>query len=372
MKSLLYIATNPIDLEHLGGVEKKILGHCKCFSCFFKTYLINYTACYEVKGDSVNVINTFNPQTKKRRFELFNRALEIAKKEKCNVYVRYPYTDPFFLNLCRKLKSIGCKVIIEIPTYPYRNNHGHTLFSYIRLWADTFFSSFLRRYVDRIVTYSDDKEIFHIKTINTINGIDYGKTDLVQLHGDNNELNLISVAHLYSCHGYDRVIKGLANYCNSMPNRVVNFHIVGEGEVYEDLKHLVTSLRLEKFVFFHGYLSGQDLDKIYNLADVAVNSLAIHRIGLITESTLKAKEYCAKGLPIITAFELDSLSAEDNMRYTYRVPLNDNPIDINSVIRFYDGLRQVPNYNSIIRNHSQMICDMPRTLSPIIAYYKNE
>lgn len=369
MKSLLYIATNPIDLNHLGGVEKKILSHCKCFSKHFKTYLINYSACYEIHGEDVDVLQKYNLGTRLRRFMLFKRALDIARKERCNIYIRYPYTDPFFLSLCIKLKRGGCRTVIEIPTYPYSNNHDHTFFSNLRLKVDTFLSKFLKNYVDRIVTYSNDIEIFGIKTINTVNGVDFSAIDLVPIHNNSNEIHLISVAHLYSCHGYDRVISGLANYYKTNPLVLVYFHIVGEGDVYEELRKMVSSHDIEKFVIFHGFLNGNELSAIYNNSDVAVNSLAIHRIGLTTESTLKAKEYCAKGLPIVTAFELDSLSEDDNKMFTLRVPLNDDPIDIFDIVNFYKELQFIPNYNSTIRERSKLICDMPRTMEPIVSYF---
>lgn len=368
MKSLLYIATNPINFDRLGGIEKKILSHCKCFSSNFNTKLINYSGCYEVTGDDISVLESYNSKSRFRRFELFKRALDIAKKDCCNVYIRYPYTDPVFLNLCRQLKKCGCKIIIEIPTYPYKDNHNHTFFSYLRLWVDTFFSKLLKKYVDRIVTYSEDKAIFGIGTINTINGVDFGKIKIVPLHTNYKEIHLISAAHLYACHGYDRVIRGLANYYLISPQVEVFFHIVGVGEVLDELKLLASEYNIEKYVIFHGYLNSEDLDKVYNISDIAVNSLAIHRIGLTTESTLKAKEYCAKGLPVITAFELDSLSSGDNKKFTYEVPLNDDPINIMEIITFYKNLQETPNYNVVIREKSQRLCDMSQTLAPIMDY----
>ena len=49
------------------------------------------------------------------------------------------------------------------------------------------------------------------------------------------ELNLIGVAEIHQWHGFDRIIKGLANYYSKRQDYIVKFHVVGyffsaEGE----------------------------------------------------------------------------------------------------------------------------------------------
>ena len=79
-----------------------------------------------------------------------------------------------------------------------------------------------------------------IKTIKTINGVDFSKISPVEnVIKKKNEIHLISVAHLYSCHGYDRVIKGLSKYDNTLSEVKVFFDIVGDGQEYEPLKDLI-------------------------------------------------------------------------------------------------------------------------------------
>lgn len=367
---LLYIATLKLNREKLNGVEKKIISQCNFFSRFYDVYLLTYSGLDKIDNGSIIRVEEYNENAKNRRFELFQKAKIIANDGFQYTYIRYPYSDPFFISLLKSLSKKNCKTVIEIPTYPYDKNHDGNLMGYIRLWVDKFLSRFVKKYVGRIITYSDDKFIFDIETINTLNGIDFDNIIPAQRQNDD-YLNLISVAHLYSCHGYDRIIKGLKQYYEKEVLTKVVFHIVGEGQELFNLKSLVEKFQLQDYVKFHGFLSGKELDNIYNMADIAINSLAIHRIGLVTESTLKAKEYCAKGLPIVSAYKLDSLSEGDNECFVYQVPLDDSAVDIFDIVRFYEELSSLyPNYNTVIREHSKQICNMDVTLEPVYNYFE--
>jgi len=370
MNKFLYIATDTISISNPSGVCKKIISQCEVFSSINETYLINYSGKYSFINGKVQEIRQMPQFAKFRRYYLFKEITKFTNGSAYNVYIRYPYSDPLFLFLLSWLKILGCKTIIEIPTYPYTKNHDSNLYSYIRLLTDKVFSVFLRFFVDRIVTYSDDKKIFGIQTINTINGVDFSRINLVNRRNKLYDvINLVGIAHLYSCHGYDRIIKGLAIYNNEKPKTKVKFSIVGNGPEYENLLNLIQKYNVEESVKLLGFQTGESLDKIYDDSDIAVNSLAIHRIGLYTESTLKAKEYCAKGLPIISSYEVDSLSPDDNTKYVYRVPLDDSPITINRIVDFYNRIRDNRNLNEDIRNKSICICDMPVTLKPVIDYF---
>lgn len=367
---LLYIATLKLNRNKLNGVEKKVVSQCSFFSKFYEVFLLTYSGLDKIDNESITRIEEYNDNDKLRRFDLFKKAKMIASQGFQYIYIRYPYSDPSFIFLLRSLYKIKCKIVIEIPTYPYYRNHDGNLMGYVRLWVDNLLSRFIKKYVGRIITYSDDKYIFGVKTINTLNGIDFRKITPAQGHNDDSCINLISVAHLYSCHGYDRIISGLNEYYAKNTLVKVVFHIVGEGQELHNLQSLVDKFQLQDCVKFHGFLTGGDLDNIYNIADIAINSLAIHRIGLVTESTLKAKEYCAKGLPIVSAYKLDSLTEDDNNRFVHLVPLDDSAVDIDGVVSFYKGLPEVPNYKSIIREHSKQICNMDVTLEPVYKYFE--
>lgn len=372
MKKFLYIAPVFINYEKLDGVGKKILNHVSIFNEKYNTVLVNYGE----KGIEINI----NLEEKKiipynrvnRRRALYKVVKKLSEDYYDNVYIRYPFSDYGFISMIKKLKKLGSNIVVEIPTYPYDIELFKSLRNFIKIVIDAIFRRNLKKYVDRIITYSKDNNIYGIKTIKTINGINFDKIKVHKIKNrkDEETINLIAVAILWPNHGYDRVINGLKNYYKSGGKRKVIFHIVGEGNVLSEYKKMIDKYKLDKNVILYGFKNGKDLDDIYEISDIAVNSLAIHRLKLKTESTLKAKEYAAKGLPIISSYEIDAFNEIGNNKYVMKVPANDEAIDIDEVIKFYEEIykNKKSDIHTQIRELSKSICDMKITLNPIIDY----
>ena len=372
MPSLLYIACVNIDLNKPDGVAKKILDHFETFQKDFQVDLVTYEKNRILLKEQDNF--TYLEARKPKRFYLYQLIYKIVKEKGYdNIYIRYPLADPLLLFLLKKIRMINnnVKICIEIATYPYTKSHDGDLKSYLIRKVDSLYSKKLHKFVNRIITFSKDKSIFGIPTINTINGINFSRVKLTESLYDYQKLDLISVSMLYVCHGYDRIIEGLRIYYSVEQKVKVYFHIVGEGPEYNRYRDLINRYSLEKYVFLHGFLSGDNLDNLYGLSHIAVNSLAIHRIGLENESTLKAKEYAAKGLPIISSSFIDSFSSQDNFKYVFKVDGTDSPIDIYKLIIFYNNVYKQPNLHNEIRERSSQVCDMSVALKPVSSFYNS-
>ena len=218
-----------------------------------------------------------------------------------------------FLESCLKsFKKSGVKKILwEIPTYPYDDET--TSFSRkIKKMIDKVFRGNLKKYVSRIVTFSNEKNIFGIETINTGNGIDIDeiRKRKVSDHGD--EINLVAAAVVRDWHGYDRLIEGLSNYKG---DRKISFHLAGDGPSLLIYKELVKKYNLEDKVHFYGLVNKDKLDEIYDIADIAVESLGWHRSKVKFGTSIKTREYLAKGLPIIASSVMDMFP--DGFEYAY-------------------------------------------------------
>ncbi len=87
-------------------------------------------------------------------------------------------------------------------------------------------------------------------------------------------------------------------------------------------------------IIFHGYLSFDQYKDILARADVAVSSLALHRVGLEEASPLKSREYLAYGLPLVLAYVDTDLHDLD-----------------------CDFLLHIPNTEDNLVTHAQMIRD---------------
>lgn len=375
MKKLLYIAPVEIDYEKLYGVGKKIMNHYKVFSKYFDTYLIAYN------NNDIVIYNRDNKKIIKnikihRRYALFNSTIELMKNEKFDcIYFRYPKSEKKLIDMLKKLKYINnnTSIVIEIPTYPYNGDMFISFKNFIIALCDMYYSKKLHKYVSRILTYSNDRKIFNINTINTINGVIFESIRQRSYIGNSKDINLIAVSGMWPCHGYDRLIRGMYNYYKNGGTRYIHFHIVGEGQESKKYKKLIEEYNLNNNVTLYGNQIGENLDKIYDISNIAVNSLAIHRIKLTNESTLKTKEYAAKGLPIISSYPIDVMSTNIS-KYILLVPPDESDIDINLIISFYDDIysdnESIDKVSNEIRSLSKPICDMECTLKDVIKFFQ--
>lgn len=130
------------------------------------------------------------------------------------------------MKLLKDLKKNQLKIIIEIPTYPYKFEFIEKAKILLRkktcafakflmvILQDSIIKNFSVNYIDRIVTYSNDKLIWNTKTINISNAIDTSVISKKRVDCKSNfsNINLIAVSTLNHWHGYDRLIKGLEDY----------------------------------------------------------------------------------------------------------------------------------------------------------------
>ncbi|MEB2629677.1 glycosyltransferase [Peribacillus frigoritolerans] len=372
MKKFLYIAPVLIDDNRLDGVAKKVLSQVSVFEKKYNSTLMSYSNNALRKYDSTGINYMPYPDNTHRRFNLYNAVSELVANEYFDyVYIRYPKSEFKFIDLLKDIKNIGAKIVIEIPTFPYHEN-DKTFKSAGILALDYVLRTQLKKYVDRIVTYSDDKEIFGVKTINTLNGIIFDNIECKKENIISDTINLIGVSAIRSIQGWDRIFKGMNDYYKKGGSQKILFNIVGDGPYLKQYHDLVAKYKLEDRVVFHGFQSGTTLDNLYNSADIGVNSIAIHREKLEKESTLKTKEYVAKGLPIISSYPIEAFSHEENSKYVLQVSPDETLVDIQSIIDFYNSLYITSYKQSLaeeIRESARKKCDMNITLQDVFKYF---
>ena len=259
------------------------------------------------------------------------------------IYIRSNHNaNPFTIRMVKQMKKAGMKVVMEIPTYPYDSEYVAQGMSR-QIFQDRIFRKQLAKHLDAIVTFSDYSEIFGQKTIRISNGIDFNNVKMKSTINDTSHgLNLIGVAEIHEWHGFDRVVKGLAQYYSKPQDYIVRFHVVGyffsdEGE--KVFKELIASHHMEQYVILHGKKHGEELDKLFNLCDFGIGSLGRHRVGIQTIKTLKNREYAARGIPFVYS-ETDS--DFDQKPYVLKAPADESSIDINNIISFYQSLSMTP------------------------------
>lgn len=259
------------------------------------------------------------------------------------VYIRSNHNaNPFTIRMVKQMKQAGMKVVMEIPTYPYDSEYKAQGISR-QIFQDRIFRNQLAKYLNAIVTFSDYTEIFGQKTIRISNGIDFNSVKIKSSVNDTSQgINLIGVAEIHEWHGFDRIIKGLAEYYSNPRQYIVRFHVVGyffsdEGE--KAFKDLISTHHMEQYVILHGKKHGEELDELFNECDFGIGSLGRHRVGIQKIKTLKNREYAARGIPFIYS-ETDS--DFDQKPYVLKAPADESPVDINNIISFYRQLSITP------------------------------
>ncbi len=375
---MLYIAN--IDLaDNRSGITRKVLSQFKVFESEFDAFLVGYD------GRNIKIVNKQNttkitPGKKRPSTVLREVALKVATDNSIKyIYIRRMEITPSILLFLNKLKKNSLSIIWEIPTFPYDYekkeflNPIQKMRAVFRLKLDLVFRSYLRKYVDRIVTFSHVNNIFGIKTIVTGNGVDVSEIRPRRIANHSDEIHFIAVAVMRPWHAYDRFIKGIKDYYDQGGTRSIFFHVVGDGSILNDYKKLVEMNHLNDHVIFYGSKTKDEIDEIYDKADVAVESLGWHRSNVPMGTSIKTREYVAKGLPIIASSPMDIFP--EGWEYAYYAPIDESNIKMDEVIEFYDQLfanNSKDSLASYIRTIAFKKCDMKIMMRPILEYYNTK
>ena len=256
------------------------------------------------------------------------------------VYVRHFMNASFELvRFFKKMKKMGIKSVMEIPTFPYDQEfNGFPFILRVKLHIDQLFRHLLAKQMTGIVTFSNEEKIFGQRTIRISNGIDMEDIPIHRPVCREGELHLIGVAEVHVWHGYDRMIRGLGEYYKqgNCPIQVF-FHIVGAvwpNEMYgtsliPGFKPIIDKYGISDKVLFHGPLFGDKLNDIFNQCHFAIGSLARHRSGITNIKTLKNREYACRGIPFIYS-ECDS--DFDNKPYIIKAKADDSPVNVYQIL----------------------------------------
>lgn len=281
-------------------------------------------------------------------------------------------TVDFFVEF--KKRYPNCKIIVEIFTYPYIKDEYNSLKNYFIGKKEKQNTKYYCKFVDRFVTYTNDKEIYGVKTISTINGVDVERYRTAKMRSDDGEIHMVGVAMFQKHHGYERVISGLYNYYKMGGQRIVKVYFVGDGEEKCKYQELVKKYNLEKNIYFCGVKEGKELDDIYNQVDIGLGSFGFYKIGLATASSLKTREYLSKGLVVVAGCPSD-VKFDEKKLYYLEVSNDDTDLKIDEIISFYEReLQKCGNDRQLlaeqIHKFAEKTVSMDTTMKPIIDYIK--
>lgn len=268
-------------------------------------------------------------------------------------------------------------IYIEIPTWPFWKEKKYQIQGAFRkgifpgcvstlssaaYWIE---SHRIDGIVDFVVSFGiTNQKIWGVPTIGISNGYDFSSVNKLSYRKSHCGINLVAVASLRKNHGIDRVIDSLARYEGATP---VFLHVAGEGEADEELHQLADAYGLlNKKVFFHGYLGGEELEELYAKADIGVSALGFYRYGVFNYSPLKTKEYLAVGLPCLGTEGEHDILCSPAAQFFCSVPNDETPIDMQQIIDFVQKLKQNGVSSSEIRNTGILCFDWNVVMQPVI------
>lgn len=354
------------DLSHAKGIQKKILRQIE----EFKKNGYEMTDHINCRRTKFHLLLNVIPFISRQYFKTNN----IKWEEYDFVYLRKPAIfDASVIRLLKNIKKNNPDIIIvlEIPTFPYVDEFNGLL-KYDVLLKESIWTRLLKKYVDKIITYSDDKSIFGIPCINISNAYDFESVPSVN-ESIQQEIHLLAVATLCFYHGYDRVIEGLRNYYKKNPKIIIKFTLVGDGPVLKQYKTLIKEYNLDSVVSLVGKKDINELGNYYRNADIGVDSLGRYRSNIYYNSSLKGKEYLANGLPIISGVKTD-LDGED-LPFYYRVSNDSEPIDFFEVVEWYQKLvlnSSKKELSEKIYHYGKEKFSFSKTFEPVIQYIGGE
>lgn len=168
------------------------------------------------------------------------------------------------------------------------------------------------------------------------------------------QIRILFIASNFAAwHGLDRLLDGLSKYEGKMI-----IHLDLAGNIFNGaLIHQIDKLNAGDLINIHkrGVVLNDDLDALYQLADIGISSLAIHRNGMREACVLKTREYCARGLPFVYSYEDSDLSGDEI--YALKIRGDESPVNIESIIQFHKSVMEIQDIRQIMRNDAEKKMD---------------
>lgn len=373
MANIIYITYVDYGKDTFSGVKRKISDQIRLL---------------KDDGNSVDLIVQYGKKAKLtrnngsvdyfssiiKRFSITKAVTKVLQNKKIDyAYIRFQFFSEDVRQMLKFLRKNSCRVLMEIPTYPYEKElHNQGLKGEIKLLIDRFYRQFCIKNIDIFVSPSIGELIFNREYIHIKNGYDFSSLNHHLYRKINkNEVNILAVASMMPSHGYDRIIYGLKDYYKRDKKIKVYFHLVGRGPELNKYKAITQKCGMDDYVTIYGQKTGLNLLKIVEKCSIAVDALSAYRANIYYLSTIKSREYCAWGLPCVFCTPSDIFSQEN--RFNLKVPEDESPINIDDIVKFfqdvyvYSGMK--PNQISdMIYEDAKSKCDIKVAYKPILDY----
>jgi hypothetical protein len=166
-------------------------------------------------------------------------------------------------------------------------------------------------------------------------------------------------------HGLDRIIASLNQYRGSVH---ITLHVVGN----------ITSQDVSEFlpcpadIRFHGTRFGSDLDTLMSNMNLAISTMGLYRKNMEEASSLKTRDYTARGLPFVLAYQDPDLEeTSEEVRFYLRFENNDSLLDFSRIMAFAEEVSRRNEATSLyMREYASAHMDWQVKLSSYVDFVK--
>lgn len=170
------------------------------------------------------------------------------------------------------------------------------------------------------------------------NGIDVSKYPVCTTNQLDSEINFVMLLGTNApWYGLDLLVEAI----HKSNNKNFKVHIIGGVNVDSTDSRI---MQKQKMTF---YELNDYFDKLTNV--VGIGSLALFRNKLSEASTLKVREYCARGLPVLLNHVDTDINNDLEFFNTYCVNLINQQLDFDQIIKAVKQIFLIPNYEQEIR-----------------------
>ncbi len=270
-------------------------------------------------------------------FDLFRSLKKVLKSRKIDyIYMRKKIVSATAISAFKLHKKQGGKLIVEIPSYGSVEQSLSTFRTLVQKMLQSA-QKRLSHYVDLYTVIGADNvtEYEGKPAICISNGVCVENYPIhCKLPGE--EIRILALASMREWQGFDRLITGLAKYTGETP---VYIEMVGSDDdgSLAKWKALAEELGVAQYVNFHGRLYGNALDAIAEKCDIGAATLGLHRKQCGgNASALKVREYTARGIPFICAYNDSALNGDEP--FVLQIARDDSPVDIQQVVDWVKAL----------------------------------
>lgn len=167
--------------------------------------------------------------------------------------------------------------------------------------------------------------------------------------------------------GLDRLMKGMALYKGTL-----KLKLYLRGVNLKKEMELAKSLGVGEMIDWGGFISKEEADVLMEEMHLGVSALAVHRKGLKSTTTIKSREYFARGIPFIFGHHDPDFSGNDEARkYCLELPANEDPIDIYKVLEWLFSCVKIHEYNLAMRTYANNHLDYNVKMKMLCQYILN-